>query len=258
MLVDLSTGTFLLVVKPSLIRAFSALVLAIWLPLCAQAQNIPGVFGPTVDAGDHEFEVRLGLAPDQVGDWTSEARLHYQRALDDRLRLRGVIQVLAVPDSALVLEHVQLELLWQTVERTPDGYESALRFDLRTLREGDRPDRLRLNWIHHWQLSNTWRLRVIDLFAHEVGSVADDGVTLGMRSSLIRRFDSGLQLGLENFSRYGNTDQVLGRFNEQRHSLGPMARGPLVGNWDWYTGVQLGLSDLTDDQAWQFRLVRTF
>jgi hypothetical protein len=223
-----------------------------------QAQSVGGVFGPTVDAGDRALELRLATILDEADAWGGIARLHYQRALNDSVRLRGVAQIADLPGDTLQFRHLQLEMLWQTVERTPRGYESGFRFDVRLTPQADRAERLGVNWIHQWRFGQGWRIRAIARANAEFGAAARAGVNLGFRSSVTRRLGSGLRLGLENFSRLGNSDRGFGRFDDQRHTVGPMIRGPLTETWEWYSGLQLGVSDAASDRVWQFRLTRTF
>lgn len=229
-----------------------------WLLLSPQAgaQTVGGVFGPTVDEGTQEAELRLALVSNEDNALGSIARIHYQSAFNDSLRWRGVLQVADLPGRDAEVRHVQLELLWQTIERTQAGYESGFRFDARVTPQGGRAERLGANWIYQWRFGDGWRVRAIVRANTEFGPAGRDGVNLGFRSSLTRRLESGLRYGLENFSRVGNTQDGLGQFNDQRHSVGPMVRGPFNDDWSWYASVQLGLSEHADDYTGQLRLTR--
>ena len=241
-----------------MIRMIAALAALVLLPAASLAQNVGGVFGPTVNENDKQLEFRLGLAPNQNDDWGAVARLHYQQAFNDSLRLRGVIQYADPVGGDLELKHFQLELLWQTVERTESGYESAFRFDARVSENDDGADRVGVNWIHQWSLDNGWRIRALGLFNTEVGPAARDGINVGFRSSATRRIDNGLRVGVENFSSFGNTDRGFGNFDDQRHSIGPVVTGSFSPDWGWYTGVQFGVSERANDHDWQFRVTRNF
>lgn len=241
-----------------LIRCLLAFGLILATPTLGHAQTVGGVFGPTVNANEQEAELRMALVLDENTKQGTIARLHYQSAFDDRFRWRGVLQLADLPGRDFEVRHVQLELLWQTVKRTEGGYESGIRFDVRATPQDDRAERLGANWIHQWRFGEGWRVRAIARANVEVGPAANDGINLGFRSSLTRRLDNGVRYGLENFSRLGNTDSGLGRFGDQRHTVGPVVRGPLNDAWEWYTSVQVGLTERSDAQTWQFRLTRTF
>ena len=68
----------------------------------ALAQNVGGVFGPGVRDGDRSAEYRGAFVPEEDGrDSRSVHRLHYQYALNDSVRLRGVVQGSDVNSSSL-------------------------------------------------------------------------------------------------------------------------------------------------------------
>ncbi len=224
----------------------------------AMAQNVGGVFGPAVNADDRQLEFRLGMAPDANDDWGAVARLHYQHALNDTVRLRGVVQYADPANGDLELKHFQVELLWQTVERTESGYVSGIRFDARLSEGDDGASKLGANWIHDLNFGEGWRARGIILANIDVGARSRDGVNLGLRSSLTRRLDNGLRVGVEQFSNLGNSDAGFGRFDEQRHSVGPMIAGSVSDEWGWYAGLQLGVSERANDHDWQIRLTRRY
>lgn len=224
----------------------------------ALAQNVGGVFGPTVNADDRQLELRVGMAPNADDDWGAAARLHYQHALNDSVRLRGVVQYADPAAGDLELKHVQLELLWQTVERTANGYVSGVRFDARLSEGDDGASKVGANWIHDLNFAEGWRARGIVLTNIEVGARARDGLNVGLRSSLTRRLDNGLRVGVEQFSSLGNTEAGFGGFDDQRHSVGPMLAGSVNDQWGWYAGLQLGVSERANDHDWQVRLTRRY
>lgn len=224
----------------------------------ASAQSVSSVFGPVVDADNRELELRVGTAQDANDDWSTVSRVHYQQGLSDSIRLRGLVQFADLGDSGAEFRFFQVELLWQAVEQTEDGYASGLRFDARLAEGGDDANQIGVNWIHQWKFTNGWQLRAIALTSYEVGGGARDGANLAFRSGLSRRFDNGLKLSFEQYSSLGNTDQGLGRFDEQKHTAGPAVSGRLTESLDWYVGVQFGLSDKANDQDFKFKLTRSF
>ena len=239
------------------ISAISVWLISGMLSLAA-AQSVAGVFGPTVDADNRELELRIGAAQDANDDWGSVSRLHYQHGLNDTFRLRGVVQFADPTSGSAEFKFFQAELLWQTVERTAGGYSAAFRLDARIAEGDDGANRLGVNWVHQWSLDGGWTLRAIALTSHEVGPRSRDGLNLAFRSGVSRRLDSGLKLGFEQYSSFGNTDRGLGRFDDQKHTAGPTLSGAVTPDWGWYLGVQFGLSDAANDQDFKFRLTRRF
>ncbi|MEO1038960.1 MAG: transporter [Pseudomonadota bacterium] len=223
----------------------------------AQAQTVGGVFGPDVNETNRELEYRGGFAPED-GASRSNHRLHYQQALDDTWRLRGVIQYADPAGGDFEPVFFQLELLHQIVERTASGFSSALRYDVRFSEGDDRSHQLGVNWTNQWLLDDGWRVRAILLFDHDVGDRARDGLFVETRVGVSKRLDSGLRLGVESFNAYGNTDAGFGRFDDQRHRVGPTLSGSFNAQWGFHLAALFGLSDAANDDDYQIRLTRRF
>jgi hypothetical protein len=238
-----------------ILGALAALALA---PAAALGQNVGGVFGPTVNAGHKSLEWRLGVAPNANDDWQAVSRLHYQQSLNDTFRLRGVVQFADPAAGDAEFKFAQVELLWQTVERTDNGYEQGLTFAARATENDDGADKVSLTWINQWTRESGTRFRALLLLNTDVGSGARDGVNVGFRSSVTWPVAQGVRIGIEHFSGMGNTDAGFKSFDEQRHSVGPVITGRFNGDWGWYAGVQLGVSERANDHDWQFRINRRF
>lgn len=241
--------SFLVILSGALVAAAAA--------SSASAQNVSSVFSPVIDSDDHEMEFRAGFNVD--GD-TSEAayRLHYQRALNDAVRLRAIVGYADPAGGDLEPTYLQGELQWQFVEAGETGWASALRTDVRINEGDDRSHQLGVNWTNQWQLENGLRIRAIALFDTDFGDRARDGVFFETRTSFSRKLDNGLRIGFETFSDFGDTDSGFGGFDDQAHSIGPALEGGFNDQWSWYAGVQLGVSDGANDQDVQLRVTRGF
>ncbi|MEQ8405759.1 MAG: hypothetical protein RKE49_11730 [Oceanicaulis sp.] len=222
----------------------------------ARAQTTGTVFGPETAAGDREFEYRLAAGFEEAGeDAALSTRIHYQQAVNDTFRWRALASWSDPAGGDIELDHIQGELLWQIVERTPGGYSSGLRFDARVSEGDDVPHEIGVNWTNQW-VSGDWRVRALLLFDRDVGPQADDDWILETRASLYRSLDGGLSLGLESFNEFGDLDEGFGGFDDQSHQLGPVVSGDLVYGVEWSAGVLFGLSDSADDQDLMLRLTR--
>ncbi len=225
----------------------------------AAAQTTGAVFGPDVDPGDREAEYHIAAGIEASGEDASIAhRIHYQKAINDRLRWRALA---AWSDSAggdFEFDHVQGELLIQIVERTPWGYSGALRFDARIAEGDDTPHEFGANWTNQWVFDGGWRARALILFDRDVGPDADDDWILETRASLYKSLDGGLSVGLESFNEFGGLDAGFGGFDDQSHQLGPVVGGDLAYGVEWSAGVLFGLSEAADDQDLMLRLTRGF
>lgn len=243
------------------IAASKLLVLTLTLALAcaAQAQNVAGVFGPNVSAGDRTFEYRAALAPvDGTGGDNFVHRLHYQHALNDRWRLRGVLQGSDTRADDFEFNFFQGEIQWQFLERTPAGVSSALRLDLRITERDDGADRVGLNWTTQWDINDAWQARGVILLARELGTGQRNGIFLETRAGVSRKIGTNVRLGLESFNIYGNTAQGFGSFDDQNHQFGPVFSGQLDGGWSWLAGALFGLSASAPDEDFRLWISRRF
>ena len=238
--------------------ALLALGAALSFASSAAAQTVSSVSGPEIDAGERELEYRLGAAfGDRADDADLAHRLHYQQAVNDRLRWRARLVWRDPADGGPALDHVQGELHWQWLERTPSGYSSGLRFNARAAVRDGQPDEIGASWLHQWSLDRGWRVRALASLDRELGAGASDDWFLETRASLYRSFNDGLALGLESFNDFGAMGVSFGSFDEQSHQLGPVVSGEIrTAELEWSIGVLFGLSDGADDQDLMLRLER--
>ncbi|BDX04731.1 hypothetical protein [Planctobacterium marinum] len=175
------------------------------------------------------MQLRLAYTPaDDDGDedyWAT--RLHYQHAFSDRLRGRLILQMRDRGDFQY--DYFRGELLYNFKKATDsDNWSSGVRFDLRT-RRGSRAEEFAVNWTNQWDLEGGYRIRAILIGSRQFNSDgADPGVGISTRSSLSKKLDNGLKIGLEMFNEYGKLGD-FDDFNQQTHQIGPMIGGTIAG-----------------------------
>lgn len=225
----------------------------------AFSQTTGTVFGPSVSDGERAAEYRFAFVfGEDGGDDEYAHRVHYQQAVNDRLRWRAIAQFGDGGPGDLEFQYVQGELQWQTLERTPSGYANALRFDFRLNEGDDRSHQFGANWTNEWVWGDGWRVRALALIDVDLGERARDGVFLEARSSLSRKLASGLRVGVETFSDLGNTELGIGSFEDQGHQAGPVVSASLGEDWGWTAGALLGVSDGAPDSEFVLRIARDF
>ena len=237
-------------------RLFVACLATCFIALPAMAQNTSGVSGAKVSASDKGLEFRAAFVPGEDGAPDRTAfRFHYQKGLADNLRLR-IIASGSNRGNGADYDALKAEIVWQM---TPDAYEawaSALRFEA-TLRDGDRPEQLGVNWINEFPFERGWVARTNLIVARDVGDFAMDGVLLQTRASLGKSFGDGYSLSGLLFSNYGSSER-LGRFDTQNHQLGPVLSGKTDAGWTWSVGSMFGLSEAAADTDLRFWIGRNF
>jgi hypothetical protein len=193
------------------------------------ASNTSGVHGPGVKEGGRGMQLRFALSPgDEDGQEDNWAyRLHYQHAFNNEFRGRVILQYR--DRGRFQYEYIRAEMLYNFKKRAEHGHwSSAVRFDIRQ-RRSDNPEMIAVNWTNQWDLSNGVRIRGILIGAWEFGSDrASSGTAIETRSSVTKKLDGGLTVGIEMFNDFGRFGD-FGSFNNQSHQIGPMFGGSIGG-----------------------------
>lgn len=215
------------------------------------ASNVGGVFGPGVTQGDQSAQYRGAYDPDNNN---FVQRIHYQHALNDDVRLRGVFQARKTADSDVDFDFFQGELQWQL--KGSAKRQQAVRLDVR-IRDRGRVGSLGLNWTNQFTLSPTLSARAIVLAAVEVGNGARSGVLLQTRSSLTHKLNKRFSVSAELFSEYGSSTD-FDSFDDQIHQIGPALSGKLADDWSFFSGVLVGATDASPDTSLRLWLSKSF
>jgi hypothetical protein len=226
------------------------------LPGKAFASNTSGVHGPNVKEGEKSAQFRIALSPgDESGDVDRWAyRLHYQQAFSNKLRGRVMVQYRDRGD--LEYDYFRGELLYNFKKRDDGIWSSGVRFDLRT-RRGDRPEEFAINWTNQWDLEGGYRIRGILIASRQFGSdSAFSGTGLSARSSLSKKLDNGMRVGVEMFNSLGKLDD-FGSFNEQSQQFGPMFGGS-IGGLKYEFRYLAGISNGSRDHNFGLRFNKSF
>ncbi len=224
----------------------------------ASAQGVGNVFGPDVDPGDRAVEYRLGFAPRSGDEDRFAHRLHIEQAVSDRVKLRGLIVGTTAETGDLELIYAQASAFVQVLERTPDGFSSGFRFDLRLAEGDDGASRIGVNWTNQWVFADRWQARAVLLTTRDLEGPSTDGIGFSTRARISRKFESGLRAGLDIYNDYGNTATGPRRFDSQRHQVGPMLSGDLPGDWTWLASSLFGASDAAPDAEFQLQIGHDF
>lgn len=223
----------------------------------AYASNTSGVHGPGVNEDDRSMELRIALSPGdedgQADNWAY--RLHYQHSLNDRVRGRVIVQYR--DRGTLEYEYVRAEMLYNFKKKEADGeWSSGVRFDVRQ-RRSDNPELFSMHWTNQWDLDNGIRIRGIVVGSWEFGSDrAFSGTEIETRSSVTKKLDSGLTVGVEMFNDLGRFGD-FGSFNNQGHQIGPMIGGK-IGGFKYEARYLAGVSDGSRDHNFGLRFTKAF
>lgn len=217
------------------------------------AQATGGVFSPVVKDGHRSLQYRSAYDPDS---YAFAQRLHYQQAIDGTFMWRVIAQARKTADSDLDYDFVQGELFWDLTEDDSADWQTGVRFDVRVPDEG-RPAIIGANWMNQFTLSNDWQARLVVLSAFEVGSDARDGVLLQTRANIWKALPDRTTYGVELFSVYGGTSDIVG-FDDDQHAIGPFMTVALSDTWAMFAGALFALDGDAPDSNLRLWLGRRF
>lgn len=234
---------------------------AVLLSPSANAQSLTGNVGSAaINQGERAVESRIGF--DNQGN--AAFRSQFQYAFTDWYQLR-IIGAFSRPDdgdwnySATTLENW---FQWREEAEDGSGFNGGARIAY-TFSDDNGPDEVALRLTLTDKFADGWEWRANLIGEIETGNGSADGVFLQTRVQVSRSLSSsafgssGLRLGIELFSEYGNSEDIPS-FDEQAHQLGPV----LKAEWDngvyIQTGARFGLTDASDDSSFRLSLGREF
>jgi len=239
------------------INSYTLTTLLIVIASCAFASNTSGVLGPGVKEDDRSMQLRLAFSPgDEDGEADNWAyRLHYQHSFNDRVRGRIIMQYR--DRGTFQYEYVRAEMLYNFKKKETDGiWSSGVRFDIRQ-RRSDNPEQFAINWGNQWDFKNGIRVRGVLVSSWEFGSdLAGSGTAIETSSSIGKKLDNGLTIGIEMFNDLGRLGN-FGSFNSQSHQIGPMLGGN-VGGFNYQMRYLAGISNGSRDHNFGLRINKSF
>ena len=220
----------------------------------AFAQNTTGVFGPTVDADDHNLVYRAAIVFDD-GDDSWGQRIHYERAVNDRFRPRIVVATRERGGNQVDLDFVRLEAVLQL---TPDErkWQRGLRFEARMRDEG--AEEIRVNFANQWSLGDGWRARAILLNTLQVADRTNDELQFSTRLGVSRKLDGGARVGVHGFFGLGDTSGLNVLNDRVDSEAGPFVAFDISDNVDMYIGTLHALTDGSPDTQLRIFVGRSF
>ena len=102
-----------------------------------------------------------------------------------------------------------------------------------------------------------YEVRMNQLFSHDVGEDAGDGIGAELRFQVTRAFSDTHKLGIESFNDFGNLTQLSG-YSSQEHEIGPVLKGKIGHGYAYETGYRAGISESAADHNFKFFISKSF
>ena len=228
----------------------------------ALASTISSVGSPNVEKNVLTAEIRQGYSADTenngVGgeDARLRSRFHVDYGVTDYYAPRLVISTDRRKGGSLQFDTLTFENRFQFLKQKDAPLDFGIRLGY-SLRDGDKkPDRTYLNFYERKDIG-AWQFRGNQLFSHDVGEDARDGISAELRLQATYKVKDNVHLGMESFNNFGNLSEQSG-YSSQEHSIGPVLKAGFGDGYGLETGYRAGLSRGALDHSFRVFLSKTF
>lgn len=218
------------------------------------AQNLAKVFSPDVKSGQSQVELRV--AQNLETERTAH-RFHYQHAFSDSWRMRVMWVSKGEEFDDLKWNNLRWEGQWQFREDEVHAWDSSVRFEIQLAEAEDSPSRLRVAWAGDRKLCDRWSLRGNFLVGQEVGEHRRDGLLLELRGQVACKANDKLTVGMNWFGKL-NRSTELGKYHDQRHELGLVAKWKVMTDWAINAQGLVGISKAAQSRGMRLGVSRSW
>lgn len=223
------------------------------------AGTTSSVGSPNVKKGETEIEFRVGFTEDDDNS-SQDERLRLRQQIDHGFTdwYAGRIVLFQDDRKGNSFEHnsIRLSNRFHLLKADDYGFDFGARFEY-THADGDKKPSDALIGFYERIRFNDYDLRLNQLFTHDVGEDANNGVNLELRFQLTKKIADNHRFGIESFNDFGNLTELSG-FDDQDHDFGPVLKGKLFDRFDYETGYRYGLSDDAGDHNFKLFISQSF
>lgn len=223
------------------------------------AGTVSSVGSPKVTKGQTKVEARVGFA-DADNDSSQDQRLRLREQIDhgftDWYAARIVVQQDDRKGDNLEHASIRLSNRFHILKAKDAGFDLGGRIEY-THVDGDKtPSDITLGGYQLIPLDE-YEIRMNQLFAHDVGQDAQDGVGMELRFQLTRKISNDLRIGIDSFNDFGNLTELSG-YSDQEHEIGPVVKGKLGNGYGYLASYRAGISEAAANHNFSLFLSKTF
>lgn len=218
-----------------------------------------GVSSPLVKEGLSTIEWRNGYATDDDGvdDERYRSRVHASYGISDRFGLTLISAVDKRKDQSLQYDSTGLEIDTTLLKQDENGLLSGGIRIAYTLKDGDKkPDSGEIRLMLQ-RKQGDWDLRANQIFSHEAGEDSEGGLEAETRWQVTNKIMDKVAVGLQGYHEFGRLKEDVD-YDDQSHSVGPLARYNVTENVFTEVGYRRGISDGAPDNTFRANLGYSF
>ncbi len=218
----------------------------------------------------------VGSADVTKGKTKVEARISYSEGNEDssshdRIRTRvqvdhgfthwyaGRIQVEQDKRQGNNYEHANIRFVnrFQLLDADTSGLDFGVRVNYQ-LNDGDKKPDVVSAGLFQTIPMGPYQFRINQLFAHDIGEDAQDGVSAELRLQATRKISETHRFGFEGYHDLGNLTELSG-YSAQEHEFGPVIKGKIFDTGLGYDlAYRRGISKGAQDNNIKFFVHRSF
>ena len=227
--------------------------------LPAGASTTGSVGSASVSKGKTSLEARIGYSDAENSSSQDERfrnRVQIDHGFTDYYAGRIVISQDRRKGDNLEHDAIKVENRFYLMNKDDYGFDFGLRAAY-SHKDGDKkPNALEFG-LYALASLDVYEVRVNQIFSHEVGADAEDGIGGEPRLQVTRPIIQGHRFGLESFHDFGNFSDDS-EYSDQSHTFGPVFKGKISETMKYETGYRVGISDSAPDHSFKFFLSHTF
>lgn len=225
----------------------------------AHAGTVSSVGSPKVSKGKTKIEARFGYSEADESS-SQDERIRFRQQIDhgftDWYAARIVLQQDDRKGDNFEHSSIRLSNRFHILKSKDHGYDLGARIEY-THVDGDKTPSSVTAGAYQLIPYNEYEIRMNQLFSHDVGQDAQDGISTELRFQVTRAFSDTHRLGLESFNDFGNLTELSG-YSDQKHEIGPVLKGKLGNGFAYETGYRAGISEAAADHNVKFFLSKSF
>lgn len=225
----------------------------------AAASTTGSVGSPGVTKGQTALEGRIGYSEadeDSSQDERFRSRVQIDHGFTDYYAGRVVFSQDRRKGDNLEHDAIKIENRFYLLDKDDYGFDFGVRAAY-SHKDGDKKPSSVAFGLYELIPLQKFELRLNQIFSHDVGEDAGDGVSGELRAQITHPVFTHHRLGLEGFHDFGNLRELSG-WDTQSHTFGPVLKGKLGRNFKYETGYRAGISDSAPDHSFKFFVGRSF
>ena len=229
------------------------------LPLSAHASTTGSVGSAAVTKDRTKIEARFGFSEAEESSSQDErfrSRVQIDHGFNDFYAARLVVQQDDRKGDSWEHDSITIDNRFQLLDKATSGFDLGVRAGYQH-KDGDKKASSISFGVFERIPLDKYELRMNQLFAHDVGEDADDGIKGEFRIQLTRKISDTRRLGLEGFHDFGNLTELSG-YSDQSHQFGPVLKGKIGNGFAYETGYRAGVSEGAPDHNFKFFISKSF